>query len=114
MCEEKENILKVLYSSLGIQVGESRCFIQSENYNLEIIQHFSVKMCLCPVQFQGIQWYLLMSWHIRALSTLFLPPYFPINLNYASYVRSPVEKWPSSVNFVGKTLVPFIINQDSF
>lgn len=33
-----------------------------------------------------------MSWHVRALCILFLPPYFPINLRYASYERSPVEK----------------------
>lgn len=58
-----------------------------------------MKRCLCPVQFQGIQWYLFMSWHVRALWTLFLPPYFPINLHYAPYERSPVEKWPSSCKF---------------
>lgn len=41
--------------------------IEPDNCKLEIIQHFSVKRCLCPVQFWGIQWYLLMSWHVRAL-----------------------------------------------
>lgn len=81
---------------------------------MEIIEHFRVKSCLCPVKFQGLQRYLLTSCHLIAVRTLFSPPYSPVTLHYASYEKGLVETWSSSCKFHWKNLVPSTVNQDSF